>query len=315
MKAPIGLTMAALAAAGWATAARPSASQATEEKQVVVTVVAADSHAPVIGLPATAFALREDNLDREVVSAERATDPMAVVLLADTTTAFLQYAHELREAAQSFAATLHELSPETELAIWEFGGADIPVTDFTTDPNALREASLKLFPKGSFSNMSDADLGSLAPTGSRGQNVVASNLLEAVVGASRVLAKRPEHRRVIVSFNSDVSVEASALTGQRIQDEVQAARVTWFATSLSEKVANGPLRDNVMNVLCPVSGGLRTTIVDVAALGNAMAMAARTLASQYVLTYRRPVGTSPRNLLVGVRVEGLRVFAPRWPPQ
>jgi hypothetical protein len=304
---------AALAVLAWPGATSATSAQNTEEERVVVTVVHGETHAPVVGLPVTAFAIREDNLDREVVRVQPATDPIAVVLLTDTTTAFAKYPRDLRTATQAFLTTFLEASPQSSVALWEFGGADIPVADFTSDLHTLQSASLKLFPKGSLSNISGDELASVGARG--GQNVVASNLLEGVVGASRALSRRTEHRRAIVSFNSDLSVEASALTGQRIQDEVEKAGASWFATSLAERVANGPLRDNVMNVLCPVSGGLRTTIIDIAALEHAMEMAARTLASQYLVTYRRPAGSAPRTLLVGLRVEGLKAYAPRWAPQ
>jgi hypothetical protein len=311
------------------TATPSSTAGAREERQVVVTVTDTATLRPVRGLPASAFAIREDNLDREVLRVEPATAPLQVVLLADTTTAFTRFVQDLRLSAREFSRALLAASPGSSVALWEFGGADIPVVPFTSDPAALDDGADKLFPKGTLSNMSAAERGVAAPPPgasatqlatlgvsrySGGQDVTGSNLLEAVIGASKALAERPRGRRVIVSFNADASVEASTVQGPAVQEEVRKAGVTWFAVSLNEKVANGPLRDNVMNVLCPLSGGLRQTIVDIAALAPALRNLADVLTSQYVVTYARPSGT-PTQVLVGIRKEGLRAATFRWAPQ
>lgn len=324
---PLGraaLTVATMAAAAVALVAAPSPT-AGIEKTVIVTVTDRRTGAPVTGLAAAAFAIREDNLDREVVRVSPATEPLDVVLLADTTTAFLRYSRDLRVAAQTFAQALLAASPASSLAVWEFGGADIPVVDFTSDLAVLEAGTAKLFPKGSLSNIPESErlpsTFTSAATGARppvtsytgGQNVVGSNLLEAIVGASRQLARRPGRRRVIVSFNSDLSVEASSLQGPMVQDEVRKAGTTWFGVSLTEQVSNGPLRDNVMNVLCPLSGGERRTIVDIAALAPALRRIADVLTSQYLVTYMRPAG-EPTQVIVGIRREGLRAATFRWAP-
>ena len=325
------LAMPGIAAAAAIAIAAPAARGI--DKQIIVTVTDTRTNAPVADLPAQAFAIREDNLDREVVSVARATEPLQVVLLADTTTAFTRFVQDLRLATREFTHALLEASPQSSVALWEFGGADIPVVDFTSELSALDDGTAKLFPKGTSSNIPASErltgiasqgvppgLGSTANQvvgGSRysgGGDVTASNLLEAVVGASRRLARRPGLRRVIVSFNADVSVEASSVQGPAIQDEVRKAGVTWFGLSLNERVNNGPLRDNVMNVLCPLSGGQRFTVVDVAALAPSLRNVARILTSQYVVTYKRPAG-NPTQVVVGLRREGLRAATFRWAPQ
>jgi hypothetical protein len=317
-----------------ATAALAAAAPAARgvEKQIIVTVTDTRTNAPVTDLPAQLFAIREDNLDREIVSVARATEPLQVILLADTTTAFTRFVQDLRLATREFTHALLEASPESSVALWEFGGADIPVVNFTSDLSALDDGTTKLFPKGTSSNIPASErlptgAGGVPPGtgatatqilgGSRysgGGDVTASNLLEAVVGASKQLARRPGMRRVIVSFNADVSVEASSVQGPAIQDEVRKAGVSWFGLSLNEKVNNGPLRDNVMNVLCPLSGGQRFTVVDIAALAPSLRNIARILTSQYVLTYKRPIG-EPTQVVVGIRREGLRAATFRWAPR
>jgi hypothetical protein len=283
------------------------------EKQVIVTVIDTKTNKPVPGLPASAFAIREDNLDREIVRVEHATAPVAVVLLADTTTAFTPYVRDMRVSSQAFFKAFFASNPGSAAALWEFGGAGMPIVGFTSEPMTLDEGAGRLFPKGTLSDMT-ADLASAGAATVRGQNITASNLLEAIADAGKALQNRKEPRRVLVSFNDDLSVEASRLPGKKVQDEVQRADATWFAVSLQEHVANGPLRDNVINVLCPYSGGARFTIVNIAALESALTNVADIIANQYVVTYRRPSGSASQ-VIVGIRQEGLKASTPRWAPK
>jgi hypothetical protein len=288
-----------------------NAPQGSSEKRVFVTVLDAQTNKPVTGLPASAFAIREDNLDREIVSVAPATDPMSLVVLADTTSAFTRFTRDLRLSTQSFIKQFMGASPGSSVALWEFGGSDIPIVNFTTDEGRLELAAGRLFPKGTLSDLDFTTTGSAI---THGQDITASNLVEAIDSAAKQLAKRPETRRVIFSFNSDLSVEASKLPGQMVQDDVQKANASVFAVSLQEQVANGPLRDNVLNNLCPYSGGKRITILDIAALESALKNVADILTSQYVVTYRRPSGTA-RQVLVGVRVTGVAANTARWAPK
>ena len=293
---------------GMAVAAR--APQGGTEKHVIVTVLDAQTNKPVPGLPADAFAIREDNIDREIVKVEHATEPISLILLADTTSSFSKYLRDLRVGTQGFVKEFFDKNPGSSMALWEFGGADIPLVDFTTDAAKLDQAATKLFPKGSMSEVDRTAAGSSLS----GQNIVGSALLEGIISASKKLAKRPETRRVIFSFNSDVSVEVSKMPGQQVQDEVQKADATLFAVSMAENASNGPLRDNVLNVLCPYSGGKRFTIGDITALESALKNVADVLASQYVVTYKRP-GGSAKQVLVGVKRDGLKASTARWAPK
>jgi len=296
-------------AAGAAGAAREP--QAGTEKSVYVMVTDAQTNKPVTGLPASAFAIREDNIDRDVVRVAQITEPMSVVLLADTTTAMLPYPTDLRTAPAAFIKRFLTNSPKSSLALWEFGGADIPVETFTSDAAKLEQATTKLFPKGTFSEVDMIAAGSAVL---RGQNVVGSNLIEALAGASRVLAKRPETRRVIVSFNSDLSTESNGVTGQQAQNELEKANVSVLALSMQAHVANGPQRDNVLDGVCPYSGGRRITILGIQALAATLENASDILTSQYVVTYSRPSG-SAKQVLVGIKLQGVKASTARWAPK
>ena len=285
------------------------APQGSNERSVYVMVTDAQNK-PIKGLPAEAFAIREDNIDREVTKAVPATDPMAVIVLADTTSAFVPYPRDLRVATAAFMKRLLSASPQSAVALWEFGGADIPVENFTSDSSKLEEATNKLFPKGS---LSDVDLSGSAVK--RGQNIVGSNLLEGVNDAAKQLAKRPEARRIIFSFNHDLSVENSNLPGEQVQSSVQKANATLFAVSIQNNPSNGPLRDNVLDGLAPYSGGRRITILAIQALAATLENAADILSSEYLVSYARPKSDSPKQVLVGIKVQGAKASTARWAPK
>ena len=84
--------------------------QGSNEKRIIVTVLDAQNK-PVAGLPADAFVIREDNIDREIVKVERAKDPVAAVLFADTTSAFGKYVGDLRTGTQAFVKEFFEKNP------------------------------------------------------------------------------------------------------------------------------------------------------------------------------------------------------------
>jgi len=310
--AVVGLMLAAATAVGIA-----GAPQSGNEKSVYALVMDAQSKKPVPNLPQTAFLIREDNQDRQVVRVAPLTDPMAIVLLADTTSAFVQAPRDLRDSAAAFIKRMLADSPKSSIALWEFGGADIPIENFTSDEAKLEQATTKLFPKGSMTDLN---------------TYVGSNLLEAIAGASKVLAKRPEARRMIVAFNSDLSAEMSTMDGRQVQDEVQKANATLVVVSIqvdsttsstitptgnrtsgSVGAAPGAKRDNVVDNVCPLSGGTRITIGTIPALAPTLENVADLLAGQYVVTYTRP-GGSAKQVLIGTP-QGLKASIARWAPK
>jgi hypothetical protein len=287
---------ACLVALAWSAGARAPQQRESanpRQRQIIATVIDARTGRPVTGLPAEAFAVREDTGDREVIRAEPATDLMSVILMADTTTVFAPFDRDLRVTALSFFRTFMGAHPGSFGALWEFGRAGRPVQTFTSSLPLLEQATTRLFPQPD------------AP----------SNLLEAVWDGARELARQQHLRRAIVSFNSDAAIEASTMPGLKVEQALEAANATWFAVSLHPVASSANMRDSVMERLVPYSGGMRVTIVDIAGLEAAVTRMAELLASQYVVTYVRPSGATARYVAVGVRRDGLKVMAPVWAPK
>ena len=98
--------------------ARPIAAPEVQgaDKSIYVTVVD-DAGKPVTGLAATDFGIREDNVIREVTGAKAATEPMSVVLLADTTSSVGENVRDIRTGATTFVRDLLGASPESAASI------------------------------------------------------------------------------------------------------------------------------------------------------------------------------------------------------
>src|SRR5215469_3991253 len=93
--------LAGLSLVAFGTSVAARAPQGGNEKSVYALVMDAQGK-PVKGFPAEGFAIREDNQDRQVVGAKVISEPMAVILLVDTTSAFVPYPRDLRDSTSAF---------------------------------------------------------------------------------------------------------------------------------------------------------------------------------------------------------------------
>ena len=75
----------------------------------------------------------------------------------------------------------------------------------------------------------------------------------------------------------------------------------------------GAKRDNVLDNVCPLSGGTRITIATVQALAATLENVADLLAAQYVVTYTRPSG-SAKQVQIGTP-QGIRALTAHWAPK
>jgi hypothetical protein len=128
--------------------ARPTAAPEVQaaDKSIFVTVVD-DVGKPVTGLAATDFGIREDNVIREVTGAKAATEPMSVVLLADTTSSVGENVRDIRAGATAFVRGLLGASPESQIQLSEFQGASTVRVKFTPKLPDLEKAISRLFPQ------------------------------------------------------------------------------------------------------------------------------------------------------------------------
>jgi hypothetical protein len=286
---------------GWALVSTVGAWTQAADKTIFVTVLDSDNK-PVKDIGAAEFGIREDTVVREVTSAKVATKPLFITVLADTSkvtggggfsAGSTELIRDIRVSLTAFVRQVAAGAPDAQISLMEFGQAAVTVTNFTSKTADLEKGINRLFPKPD------------AP----------SVLLEAIVEAGRNLSKKESPRRAIVVLNVEPSDEQSREPGQKIVDELRKCGASLWAVSLQKGALRNPQRDVVLEVLTKNTGGRREFIVGQSAIETILKSYADALTSQYEVTYKRPAGTPPQNVQVGVARPGLKLLATVYPPQ
>jgi hypothetical protein len=287
---------------------------ATEQDDKILYLTAVDKDGKsVTDLTTKEVLVREDNQDREVVNVKRSTAPMAIVLLADTTKmggegsmmsgrgnggvglgSFApEIIRDIRTAFDGFVKDMSVASPETQMELMEFGQAAITVTKMTTSVPDLQKGISRLFPKPN----------------------AASVLLEAIIEASKSLTKAKSPRRHIVALNIEPGDEQSAAQIGKLHEELSKSHANFWAVSVQPGVNQNSVRGLVLERLTANTGGRREFIHAASALEAMMKNIVDNLNNQYEVVYKRPAGSKPQAVLVGVMRDGLKLYANRIAPQ
>jgi hypothetical protein len=247
----------------------PAGAIQPQRRSALVTVLA-NAEAPITDLTAKDFVVYDDDVKREVVAADRARDPLSIVLLVDTSQppmGSMPSVQEVRAALAAFVKTVRTDDPEADIALGEVAGAAVMTVDFGK-PADLDASIARLYPD--------------QPSG--------AVLLEALSDAAAKLLARPAPRRAIVSvdFNSWETSGVRAL--KPAVASIHAAGATLWAVSVRGTELSVPTREEVLETMTKANGGMRLTVQDASALGTTLKMVANTLASQYIVTFMRPGG-------------------------
>jgi len=263
-----------------------------DNKSIFVSVLDEQGR-PVTGMTAADFAVREDNADRTIVDVKPASQPIYIAMLVDTTTGSDAFTSDIREGFSAFAKQVLTKSPESQLALWEFGQAAVKVLDFTKELPKIVDRVNRVVQKLNASSV----------------------LLEAINDASNDLGKRPSPRRAIVILNLEPSKEESREEPQKINQSLMRSHTQLWAVSLQRGTLKNAQRDVVLNELVKRAGGTREYIVAESATPAQLVRIADALTSQYEITYARP-GDNAKIVQVGQRTgRNLKlvtgVFAPK----
>ncbi len=132
---------------------RASASGA-RTRDVYVAVVDSKG-APVQGLTASDFGVREDRVAREVLKAEPATAPLQVALLIDDSQAATSMIQPLRDGISGF---IDQLQGKAEIALITFGERPTTLVEYTSETPRLKKGVGRIFARpGSGPYFLDAD--------------------------------------------------------------------------------------------------------------------------------------------------------------
>jgi VWFA-related protein len=267
-----GLFTAALCGllTAWVLPADVRAQAASRERTVFVSAVD-DKGEPVEGLGPNDFVIREDGQRREVLRVSRATEPIDIALLVDTSASAANAITSIRDGIKAFVAAM---AAQNQIAI--IGLADRPtvLVDYTSDVKRL-----------------EAGIGRLFSMSSSGMT-----LLDALAETSTGLRKRDTPRAVIVPIITD----GTEFTNRNYRDVVGAIRGA--GASLHALTIGGFYstsddaereRAFVLDVGTKETGGQRVTLLTESSVSGALTKLARELSSQYKVVYGRPESLIP----------------------
>jgi VWFA-related protein len=192
----------------------PPAGQPAGTRTVYVSAVDGKD-APVPGMTAADFVVKEDGKVRDIVSADVAKTPMQVVLMLDDSGLALG---AIRQGAWQFIQTLQG---RAEFAIITISGRNLTLVDFTPDPRVLFGGLQKLLARS---------------TGG------GTYLLDGFVEVSQVFQRRKAERPVIVVVATE-GEEFSHTRPEVVLDAIQKSTAKLFYIGLGAPVTQGTRPD------------------------------------------------------------------------
>jgi hypothetical protein len=285
--------LAVFGASGWVvTGPSTAAARQSAGERTIIFSGLDQAGRPVNDFTANDILIREDGVDRELVSVKPSAETLNVVLMADTSTAAEDMLRDLRASLVAFVRQVHAVSPDAQISLMEFGQAAVTVVPFTTSDQELEKGINRLV----------------------GKPRTASVLLEAINAASSILAKRPSPRRAIVALNVEPSDEQSREQPKRIIESLRRSVAQLWCVSIQKGPLRNPTRDVVLNDFTKNTGGDRQFIVGQSAIETWLKRYADALTAQYEATYKRPA-TKAQQVQIGTTRQGVRLHASGFAPQ
>lgn len=271
--------------------AAPVWAQATE--RTIFASVVDKNNAPVTGLAATEFIVREDDMAREVLRVSAATEPMQIAVLVDTSQAIEEHLLDVRTALSAF---FKQMGGKHEIALIGLGERPTVLSDYTRDVARLEKSVGSVF----------------ARSGSG--TYILDGIVETASGIRQRKAARP-HIIVYAARGPEFSeryhqtvVEALRESGATLHtlmlNRPGAAMSTREEQELAKAVADGTR----------ATGGRREDLLTPMALTDQLQSLGNELQNQYQVVYARPSRlVPPKSVEVTVKRTAATVRARRLP--
>lgn len=252
----------------WTGAASAQAPQGADARTREIYVSAVDRQgAPVTGLTAADFTVKEDGAAREVLDAKPATEPLQIAVLIDDSAAATDATSFMRDG---LAAFLERMRGHAEIALVTIGERPTVLAPYTSDFQVLNDKARRFFARPN----------------------AGAYLLEGVVDVSRGLAKREAKRPVILAITFESASEFSNQHYENVLRDLQKSGAALHviaigtpASSLDDEMRN---RGQVLSEGTSRTGGRRDQVLSNSGIPDKLKQAADELLNQYVVTYGRP---------------------------
>ncbi|RPJ62080.1 MAG: VWA domain-containing protein [Acidobacteria bacterium] len=255
-----------------ASAQSGSGQRPARDRDLFVTVTD-DKGTPVTDLRPQEFVIREDGMRREVLSAQRATEPVTIALMVDNSQFTEPYLGDIRRALKTFVERMGGKHP---MAVTTVAERPTILVDYTLDKKALLAATERVFP--------------IPNSG--------STFLEGLRELSKGLAGREAERAAIVA----ITAEGPELSDRHFTEVLPTLRTS--GASLEVLVITRPggadmgeegarNRAFLIDAGSRETGGGRVDLLTSMSLGPALERLAAQLENQYRVTYARPESLIP----------------------
>jgi VWFA-related protein len=242
--------------------------RATTERAREIYVSALDGKgAPVPGLTVADVRVREDGAQREVLGVRPADAPMQLALLIDDSAAAMDATSHLRDGLAAFLERMHG---RAEISLITVGDRPTVLAQYTKDTDSLRKQVARLFPRSN----------------------AGAYLLDAILDASRGLAKREAERPAIVAVTFEQGADFSNRHYQLVLDELQKSGATLHVVAIGSPSSSTTDEMRNRNIVIADgterTGGRRDLVLAPSGLPDKMKQVADDLLNQYVVRYGVP---------------------------
>lgn len=270
--------------------ANPVWAQATEH--TVYASVVDKNDAPVTGLSASDFIVREDDTVREVLRVLPATEPMHIAVLVDTSQAMEEHLLDVRNALTAF---FKQIGGKHDIALIGLGERPTVLSDYTRDPARLQKA-----------------IGSVFSRSGSG-----TYILDGIVETSNGFRKRKAARPHIIVYASR-GPEFSERYSQSVIEALRESGVTLHTLMLNRSAASGSREEQELAKTVAegtrATGGRRDDLLTPMALTERLQSLGNELQNQYQIVYARPQKLiPPKTLEVTSKRPSVTVRARRTP--